>query len=430
MKISQVLLNEDYPLKYFYCCIDNKEYILCGDDMGFIHDCSYGCDIGNIIIETLENKNFIYSTIRKYIDKISVDKYDENEIFNQEIVWNNLVDLQHELEKSNIRYFRYLDFPTYISKKFVENFNDINVLKEKYMNADSSLKKVKEILTTSSFGDTTSTIDMFKRIRDKYKSNINNLESLSFKSFTLDILEDFLNDFKIFELNLMIYSFKDFDLDITDKITGTKHINVKNPIQKIRLLQQNYNLNIFNNFYEVTCFSKLAICDKGKVYLDDEINNLDNKKLNLDMRIIEIFKINNLIELLNLSLIRIIDKKITITKCLNCGNYFIPENRSNEKYCNRISPQNPNKTCKEYGAKKTYRDEIKSTPIKYEHNRTSQFYRMRINRAKSQKEKNKYESIFNDYKENYQKNKIKYKSGKLKESDFVEWIKNQKITKE
>ena len=430
MKIIQVLLNEDYPLKYFYCCIDNKEYILCGDDMGFIHDCSYGCDIGNIIIETLENKNFIYSTIRKYIDKISVDKYDENEIFNQEIVWNNLVDLQHELEKSNIRYFRYLDFPTYISKKFVENFNDINVLKEKYMNADSSLKKVKEILTTSSFGDTTSTIDMFKRIRDKYKSNINNLESLSFKSFTLDILEDFLNDFKIFELNLMIYSFKDFDLDITDKITGTKHINVKNPIQKIRLLQQNYNLNIFNNFYEVTCFSKLAICDKGKVYLDDEINNLDNKKLNLDMRIIEIFKINNLIELLNLSLIRIIDKKITITKCLNCGNYFIPENRSNEKYCNRISPQNPNKTCKEYGAKKTYRDEIKSTPIKYEHNRTSQFYRMRINRAKSQKEKNKYESIFNDYKENYQKNKIKYKSGKLKESDFVEWIKNQKITKE
>lgn len=430
MKISQVLLNEDYPLKYFYCCIDNKEYILCGDDMGFIHDCSYGCDIGNIIIETLENKNFIYSTIRKYIDKISVDKYDENEIFNQEIVWNNLVDLQHELEKSNIRYFRYLDFPTYISKKFVENFNDINVLKEKYMNADSSLKKVKEILTTSSFGDTTSTIDMFKRIRDKYKSNINNLESLSFKSFTLDILEDFLNDFKIFELNLIIYSFKDFDLDITDKITGTKHINVKNPIQKIRLLQQNYNLNIFNNFYEVTCFSKLAICDKGKVYLDDEINNLDNKKLNLDMRIIEIFKINNLIELLNLSLIRIIDKKITITKCLNCGNYFIPENRSNEKYCNRISPQNPNKTCKEYGAKKTYRDEIKSTPIKYEHNRTSQFYRMRINRAKSQKEKNKYESIFNDYKENYQKNKIKYKSGKLKESDFVEWIKNQKITKE
>ena len=255
MKISQVLLNEDYPLKYFYCCIDNKEYILCGDDMGFIHDCSYGCDIGNIIIETLENKNFIYSTIRKYIDKISVDKYDENEIFNQEIVWNNLVDLQHELEKSNIRYFRYLDFPTYISKKFVENFNDINVLKEKYMNADSSLKKVKEILTTSSFGDTTSTIDMFKRIRDKYKSNINNLESLSFKSFTLDILEDFLNDFKIFELNLMIYSFKDFDLDITDKITGTKHINVKNPIQKIRLLQQNYNLNIFNNFYVVTCFS-------------------------------------------------------------------------------------------------------------------------------------------------------------------------------
>lgn len=429
MKISQVLLNEDYPLKFFYCCVNNKEYILCGDDIGFIYNSSYDCDIGNIIIETLENKDFIYSTIRKYIDKISFEKYDEDETYNQEIVWKNLVDLQRELEKSNIRYFRYLDFPTYISKKFVKNFNDINVLKEQYINADSNLNKVKEIINASSFKDVKFTIDLFKKIRNKYQSNINNLENISFKTFTLDILEDFLNDFKIFELNLMIYSFKNFDLDITNKITGKKYMNVKNPIEKIRLLQQNYNLQIFNNFYEVTCFSKLAICNKGKIYLDDEINNLDNKKLNLDMKIIEIFRINNLIELLNLSLVRIIDKNITITKCLNCCNYFIPESRSNEKYCNRTSPQNPNKTCKEYGAKKTYRDEIKSKPIKYEHNRTSQFYRMRINRAKNQKEKTKYENIFNAYKENYQKNKIKYKSGKLRESDFVEWIKNQKVTK-
>ncbi len=122
----------------------------------------------------------------------------------------------------------------------------------------------------------------------------------------------------------------------------------------------------------------------------------------------------------------IIEKKICIKKCANCGKFFIPQSRTDEKYCNNISPQNHNKTCKEYGAKKTYRDDRKSKPIDYEHNKTSQFYRMRINRSKTPKEKEKYQKKFDIYKENYQKKKQKYQSHRLEEADFVEWIKNQK----
>lgn len=149
-------------------------------------------------------------------------------------------------------------------------------------------------------------------------------------------------------------------------------------------------------------------------------------KFNKDIQYLTSYHIEKISDLFNIYRKFIVDKRITIKKCKNCGKYFIPESRTDEVYCNRISPQNHNKTCKEYGAKKTYREEIKSTPIKYEHNKISQFYRMRINRAKEQSEKTLYEKQFNTYKENYQKKKEQYKSGRLNETTFVEWIKTQR----
>ena len=172
---------------------------------------------------------------------------------------------------------------------------------------------------------------------------------------------------------------------------------------------------------------------KGKyLYKNNTKNKFERRKILTDYiskNSIELFvtyQIHTIKELLTISFIEILKNNLTINKCQNCGKYFIPESRSDEKYCNNPSPQNPDKTCKEYGAKKKYRDEIKSHPIKYEHNKTSQFYRMRINRTKNNQEKEKYEKKFNAYKENFEKKKKQYNSGKLKENDFVEWIIKQK----
>ena len=144
------------------------------------------------------------------------------------------------------------------------------------------------------------------------------------------------------------------------------------------------------------------------------------------------YDIKTLNDLLNVYFNYFIEKNICIRKCKNCGKYFIPQDRTDEKYCDDISPQNPRKTCKEYGAKKTYRDEIKSRPLKNEHNKTSQVYRMRINRAKERNdEKGQYYiKKFNEYKEEYEKRKEMYQTGKLKEEDFIKWIisKKEEIT--
>lgn len=426
MKISQTLLNGNYPLKYFYCCIDNKEYILSGDDNGYIYDCSFSCNIGNIIIEVLENKDYIYSTIIESINKISNEQYCDDEVNNQDIIWNHLMTLQEKLELSKIFFFRFINIPTYISEKFIIKFNDFNIQKEMYNNTKNTISELKKILDTSTFPNNKFAIDILKKEQEKHKSNIDCLKNIIFKDFTLNELKNFLEDLKLFELNLILYSHKDLELDIIDKLTGKEHINIKAPLQKIKLLQQNYNLNIFNDFYEIMCLSKIVICDNNKIYLDDEINKLSDNRDNLDIKIVEVFKFNTLTQLLNLSLVRIMDKKITLKKCLNCDNYFIPEKRTDEKYCNRISPQNHNKTCKEYGAKKTYRDEIKSIPLKNEHNKASQFFRMRITRAKNQKDEEYYQKEFNIYKKTYQQKKQQYKSGKLKEKDFIDWIIKQK----
>ena len=196
-------------------------------------------------------------------------------------------------------------------------------------------------------------------------------------------------------------------------------VNQNNNIMPINIFRKNHlhikeSLANVNNYYEYL------------LSIDTRINEIVQSIKDIEILYVSSYEIFNIFEYINICILQLTQNNIIIKKCKNCNNYFIPESRTDEVYCNRISPQNPNKTCKEYGAKKTYRDEIKSTPIKYEHNKTSQFYRMRINRAKTQKEKEQYQKKFNTYKDNYQKKKEKYNAHKLEELAFVEWIRNQK----
>lgn len=143
----------------------------------------------------------------------------------------------------------------------------------------------------------------------------------------------------------------------------------------------------------------------------------------------KIYEINSLEDILNIYLSLFIENKLIINKCKNCGKYFIPTKRSDEKYCDNISPQNPNKTCKEYAPANIYRQNMNSDKVKKAHYNTSQFFRMKIKRAKENKEKEYLNKKFEEYKNNYEKQKEKYSIGKLQENDFVEWIKNQKDLK-
>ena len=64
-----------------------------------------------------------------------------------------------------------------------------------------------------------------------------------------------------------------------------------------------------------------------------------------------------------ISLKELSDRGKVIRKCQICGRHFVPANRSDTLYCDNPSPENPKKTCKEYGRtelcyKKQKEDEI------------------------------------------------------------------------
>ena len=418
MKVNLSFFDDEVPIKYYYCCTNNKEYILTGTKDGYMFNSNNSYNIGDIIVSIMENKDCIIQIIEKYINIIESEKSNNNEIDNQNLVLYNLDSLQSEFFSLKLNIHNYINFSTDIQNKFIEKMSELNLEKEKYNAKNTEILQLKDLINIDKFPENQNVLNFLCEQNHTTQQKVEELENLSFKDFVLEYLNNFLLDFTSSILNFILYFGESKKLKVA---YDNKQIDLSNTVERKKLLQINYNDVSANKNISWT---KLAFICGEKIYLEDS-DEIENYNIE-DIKMLHIFEFNNLIDLFNLLLVNSIDKKITIKKCKNCNNFFIPESRTDEVYCNRISPQNPNKTCKEYGAKKTYRDEIKSTPIKYEHNKTSQFYRMRINRSKTPKEKEKYQKKFDIYKKNYQKKKQKYQSHRLEELAFVEWIRNQK----
>lgn len=117
----------------------------------------------------------------------------------------------------------------------------------------------------------------------------------------------------------------------------------------------------------------------------------------------------------------LITHNCNLLKCQNCGKYFIAE-RSDTKYCDRMSPFNTNASCKIDGAQRTYRkhstenDLDKKIRLKKKA-RYQDYYRHR-NSEKACKEYN----IFQDTIKRMEK---ELKSGVITEDQFLEWLEQQ-----
>lgn len=168
--------------------------------------------------------------------------------------------------------------------------------------------------------------------------------------------------------------------------------------------------------------------DTQAVYLQKSIEFERFTSSNTINRLINVkkYQITNFLDLLNLLIDFYFDNKYTINKCEYCGKYFIPDNRSDEKYCSNPCPDCPSKTCKEYASKKLYDEKKKSDVIKKAHYNTSQYFRMKIKRAKTEREEYSYTRKLEIYMENYEKKKKKFDNNKITEDEFANWIVAQK----
>lgn len=127
----------------------------------------------------------------------------------------------------------------------------------------------------------------------------------------------------------------------------------------------------------------------------------------------EIFKITTLNDFMKYDILKIIERKININVCENCGKYFIPKNKSNEKYCNNIFEKE--KTCKEL-----------SYQLKLNNNEVEKLYRNSYKTQNAKKQRNSHikniESKFKNWSIMAKEQKDLCKNGSITIETFKKWL--------
>jgi len=132
---------------------------------------------------------------------------------------------------------------------------------------------------------------------------------------------------------------------------------------------------------------------------------------------------NDFLDICISSLHFILSNGYSIRQCENCGKYYIPYNRSDTLYCDRASPQVENKTCKEYGAFKTYQDNLK---INEAMGLYRKIYMQKQMLAKRNPDIDTYKNEFEEFKKESKQWKEDIKKGAKNELDYLEWLKSIK----
>lgn len=110
--------------------------------------------------------------------------------------------------------------------------------------------------------------------------------------------------------------------------------------------------------------------------------------------------------------------KAIIKKCENCGKLFVPKHTT-AKYCNRISPQFENKTCKE-AMDIIKKEEALNDPAKLLY---KNIYDTLYSSYKNKKTKDNKKTLDNFRKENVVM-KAKYQLKEISQKEYIEWLKS------
>lgn len=132
-------------------------------------------------------------------------------------------------------------------------------------------------------------------------------------------------------------------------------------------------------------------------------------------------KLENALFLSFLNIISI--EKIEIKTCENCGKYFIPISKCNEKFCTNYISLNSKKTCRDVGAFNSYNNKVKDNEIEYLIRKTSSYFSMQVKRNP---DIDIYKKKHKDWKKNYKEQRLKFKNNEITKDEFINWIKLQR----
>lgn len=169
---------------------------------------------------------------------------------------------------------------------------------------------------------------------------------------------------------------------------------------------------------------------KGYVLCDSELE-LHNKKYTVyknvrsrmpygKMIVSDTYQIQSPIDLINLEMLYAVTHDMTITKCKNCGKYFVARNAGTQ-YCDRVFMAE--RTCRQLGAKKSFNENLKTDEALLLYEKTYQATYYKTRRANSQKELNALGKRLDKLK-NY---RLMYKRGEISAEEFLEILEYKNV---
>lgn len=151
-----------------------------------------------------------------------------------------------------------------------------------------------------------------------------------------------------------------------------------------------------------------------------DMQHIDYRLILTDRGFLNLYTIKSSFSLLIFDLAHCINKEIQIVKCKNCGNYFVPEGRSDAIYCSYPIRDNIDKTCKDVGAQVTRANKEKNDVATREYRKVYMRYKMTIKRHPENKEvAEKFSRLLNEVRE-WRNNLV---HGLVTTEDFLEWLK-------
>lgn len=118
--------------------------------------------------------------------------------------------------------------------------------------------------------------------------------------------------------------------------------------------------------------------------------------------------------------LQLIENNYLVLKCKNCNRYFIPYKRTDTYYCDRISPQDTTKTCKQYGAEKAWTDRTKDENDWYNlYRKVYQSFQMK---AKRNPNNPQLKQNFDNFRTDANEWKKAVKEGTKTEEEFMYWL--------
>ena len=208
-------------------------------------------------------------------------------------------------------------------------------------------------------------------------------------------------------------------VDFVYNLNGNEELKESKPSSKFiaSLVTHHNDVYSYSNDIEVILDTYL---DKYLKYGNQSLENL-TKELDKNDSFIPMTNVYTSEKLSNIVFVVleqfVKNSNLPIKSCQYCGRYFVPSVRQDELYCDL--PSEDGKSCREKGAKQTYKKNLEKIPALLEYRKAYQKKFMEVARSDNNK---KLKKDFDSWKKLAQSKIRDYKQGKVTEDELYRWI--------